>query len=280
MQDELFKIWIVPVTWIDLLDMAAVTIIFYRAYLVIQGTTASRMLLGLIFILIVSIGVQALNMNGMIWLVDQIRTVWVIAFVIIFQPELRRMLTFFGQSGFLRNIIKLGIPDYVQEIIKACEQLSKRRSGAIIVMERSTGLRNIIETGISLEANISQQLLLSIFNPRSPLHDGAVIIENDQVSAAKCLLPLSQNPYIESSLGTRHRAAVGMSEQSDAIVIVISEETGKISVAYKGTLNRNISATELRNFIEEVLKSGKTRGLWRKGAGSNKKEPLTNVAFK
>lgn len=280
MQDVLFKIWIVPVTWIDLMDMAAVTIIFYRAYLVIQGTTASRMFLGLIFILIVSISVQALNMNGMIWLVDQIRTVWVIAFVIIFQPELRRMLTFFGQSGFLRNIIKLGIPDYVQEIIKACEQLSKRRSGAIIVMERSTGLRNIIETGISLEANISQQLLLSIFNPRSPLHDGAVIIENDQLSAAKCLLPLSQNPYIESSLGTRHRAAVGMSEQSDAIVIVISEETGKISVAYKGTLNRNISATELRNFIEEVLKSGKTRGLWRKASGSGKKEPLTNVAFK
>lgn len=280
MQDELFKIWIVPVTWIDLLDMAAVTIIFYRAYLVIQGTTASRMFLGLIFILIVSISVQALNMNGMIWLVDQIRTVWVIAFVIIFQPELRRMLTFFGQSGFLRNIIKLGVPDYVQEIIKACEQLSKRRSGAIIVMERSTGLRNIIETGISLEANISQQLLLSIFNPRSPLHDGAVIIENDQVSAAKCLLPLSQNPYIESSLGTRHRAAVGLSEQSDAIVIVISEETGKISVAYKGTLNRNISATELRSFIEEVLKSGKTRGLWRKTAGSAKKTPLTNVAFK
>lgn len=280
MQEEIFKIWIVPVTWIDILDIAAVTIIFYRAYLVIQGTTASRMLMGLVFILILSIAVQALNMNGMMWLVDQIRTVWVIAFVIIFQPELRRMLTFFGQSGFLRSIIKLGIPDYVHEILKACEHLSKRRSGAIIAMERSTGLRNIIETGVLLEATISQQLLLSIFNPRSPLHDGAVIIENDQVSAAKCLLPLSQNPYIESSLGTRHRAAVGLSEQSDAIVIVISEETGKISVAYKGTLNRNISAIELRSFIEEVLKSGKTRGLWRKTVNANKKPPLTNIAFK
>ena len=280
MQQELFKLWIVPVTWIDLLDIAVVTIIFYRAYLVIRGTTASRMLMGLILILIVSIAVQALNMSGMIWLVDQIRTVWVIAFVIIFQPELRRMLTFFGQSGFLRNIIKLGIPSYVQELIKACEHLSKRRSGAIIAMERSTGLRNIIETGVSLEANISQQLLLSIFNPRSPLHDGAVIIENDQVSAAKCLLPLSQNPNLESSLGTRHRAAVGLSEQSDAIVIVVSEETGKISVAYKGTLNRNISVAELQNFIEEVLKSGKTRGLWRKATNTHKREPLTNVAYK
>ncbi|MBL7959438.1 TIGR00159 family protein [bacterium] len=280
MQQELFKFWIVPVTWIDILDIAVVTIIFYRAYLVIQGTTASRMLMGLILILIVSIAVQALNMSGMIWLVDQIRTVWVIAFVIIFQPELRRMLTFFGQSGFLRNIIKLGIPAYVHEVIKTCEHLSKRRSGAIIAMERSTGLKNIIETGVSLDAKISQQLLLSIFNPRSPLHDGAVVIENDQVSAAKCLLPLSQNPYIESSLGTRHRAALGLSEQSDAIVIVISEETGKISVAYKGTLNRNISAAELQGFIEEVLKSGKTRGLWRKTTNSGKRQPLTNVAFK
>ena len=280
MQQELFKFWIVPVTWIDILDIAVVTIIFYRAYLVIQGTTASRMLMGLILILIVSIAVQALNMSGMIWLVDQIRTVWVIAFVIIFQPELRRMLTFFGQSGFLRNIIKLGIPAYVHEVIKTCEHLSKRRSGAIIAMERSTGLKNIIETGVSLDAKISQQLLLSIFNPRSPLHDGAVVIENDQVSAAKCLLPLSQNPYIESSLGTRHRAALGLSEHSDAIVIVISEETGKISVAYKGTLNRNISAAELQGFIEEVLKSGKTRGLWRKTTNSGKRQPLTNVAFK
>ncbi|KAB2878745.1 TIGR00159 family protein [bacterium] len=280
MQQELFKFWIVPVTWIDILDIAVVTIIFYRAYLVIQGTTASRMLMGLILILIVSIAVQALNMSGMIWLVDQIRTVWVIAFVIIFQPELRRMLTFFGQSGFLRNIIKLGIPTYVHEVIKTCEHLSKRRSGAIIAMERSTGLKNIIETGVSLDAKISQQLLLSIFNPRSPLHDGAVVIENDQVSAAKCLLPLSQNPYIESSLGTRHRAALGLSEQSDAIVIVISEETGKISIAYKGTLNRNISVAELQGFIEEVLKSGRTRGLWRKSVNSGKRQPLTNVAIK
>lgn len=264
MQDELFKIWTISVTAIDLLDIAAVTIIFYRAYLVIQGTTASRMLIGLIFILILSVAVQALNMSGMIWLVDQIRTVWVIAFVIIFQPELRRLLLFFGQSGFLRNIIKLGIPEYIEDIIKACELLAKRRNGAIIAIERSTGLRNIVETGLHLEANISQQLLLSIFNPRSPLHDGAVIIENDQIAAAKCLLPLSPNPYLETSVGTRHRAGVGLSEQSDAIVIIISEETGKISVAFKGVLHRNLTPTELRGFIEEVITSGKTRGLWRR----------------
>jgi diadenylate cyclase len=264
MQNELFKIGLVSISLIDIFDIAAVTFIFYRAYLVIQGTTASRMLTGLIFILIVSVAVHALNMSGMIWLTNQVRTVWVIAFVIIFQPELRRMLLFFGQSGFLRNIIKLGVPEYMQEVFKACEQLSKRRYGAIIVLERSTGMKNIIETGIMLEANVSQQLLLSVFNPRSPLHDGAVIIENDQLSAAKCLLPLSQNPYIESSLGTRHRAAVGLSEQSDAIVIVVSEETGKISVAYKGMLNRNLTAAELKGFVAEVITSGKTRGLWRK----------------
>lgn len=264
MQTELFKIWFVPVTVLDIFDILAVTVIFYKAYSVIQGTTASRMLMGLILILVLSVAVQALNMSGMIWLVDQIRTVWVIAFVIIFQPELRRMLYSFGQSGLLRNIIKLGIPDYVNEVVKACEFLAKRRNGAIIVLERTTGLRNIIETGLMLQAQVSQQLLLSIFNPRSPLHDGAVVIENDQIEAAKCLLPLSQNPYIESSLGTRHRAAVGLSEQTDAIILVVSEETGKISAAYKGILHRSLTPTELRNFIEEVISSGKTKGLWRK----------------
>ncbi len=264
MQQELFKIWVISITPIDLLDIAAVAFVFYRAYLVIQGTTASRMLMGLILILILSVAVQWFNMNGMIWLVDQIRTVWVIAFVIIFQPELRRMLLFFGQSGFLKSLIKLGIPEYMDEILKATEQLAKRRNGALIVIERSTGLRNIIETGLILEANISQQLLLSIFNPRSPLHDGAVIIENDQVAAAKCLLPLSQNPYLENSVGTRHRAGVGLSEVSDAIIIIVSEETGKISVAFKGILHRHLTPTELRGFVEEVMASGKTRGLWRR----------------
>jgi diadenylate cyclase len=264
MQEPLFTIWLLPVTPIDLLDMAAVTFIFYRAYLVIQGTTASRMLMGLIIILVVSVAVRAMNMSGMIWLVNQIQTVWVIAFVILFQPELRRMLYSFGQSSLLRNIIKLGVPEYVQEVVKACEQLSKRRYGAIIVLERTTGLRNIIETGVSLESRVSQQLLVSIFNPRSPLHDGAIVIENEQVSAARCLLPLSQNPYLEASLGTRHRAAVGMSEQSDAIVIAVSEETGKISVAHKGTLNRNLTPAELRGSVEELIALGKTKGLWRK----------------
>lgn len=264
MKDGLFNIWLIPVTPMDLIDMAAVTFIFYRAYLVIQGTTASRMLSGLIIILFLSVAVQALNMSGMIWLVDQIRTVWVIAFVIIFQPELRRMLYSFGQSSLLRNIIKLGVPEYVQEVVKACEQLSKRRYGAIIVLERTTGMRNIIETGIMLESRVSQQLLVSIFNPRSPLHDGAVVLENEQVSAARCLLPLSQNPYLETSLGTRHRAAVGLSEQSDAVVIVISEETGKISLAHKGTLHRNLTLSELRSFVDELIALGKTKGLWRK----------------
>ncbi|MCB0833946.1 MAG: diadenylate cyclase CdaA [Bacteroidetes bacterium] len=263
MRETLFTIWLIPVTWIDLLDIAAVTIIFYRAYLVIQGTTASRMLMGLILILLVSIAVQLLNMSGMIWLVDQIRTVWVIAFVIIFQPELRRLLTFFGQSAMLRHIIKMGIPDYIEEIIRTCGILSKRRSGAIIVIERSTGLRHVIETGVKIEAIVSQPLLLSLFNPRSPLHDGAVILEGDQISAAKCLLPLSQNPYIESSLGTRHRAALGLSEQSDAIVIVISEESGAISIAHKGTLHRKISPAELRRFMSDILMMSKTKGLWR-----------------
>jgi len=264
LQTEVFRILFLPVTSIDLLDILVVTLIFYRAYLVIQGTTASRMLIGLILILLASLAVRALHMDGMIWLVEQIQTVWVIAFVIIFQPELRRLLFHFGQSGVFRNIIKLGIPEYVEDVIKACEWLAKKRYGAIVVLERSTGLRNIIETGLQLHAKVSQQLLLSIFNPRSPLHDGAIVIENDLVEAARCLLPLSQNPYLEASLGTRHRAAVGISEQTDAIAVVISEETGKISVAHRGVLHSPLTATQLRTFLEEVISSGKAKSLFRK----------------
>ncbi len=263
LQTEVFHILFLPVTVLDLLDVAAVSFVFYRAYRVIQGTTAARMLMGLILILVLSVLVRALHMDGMIWLVDQIQTVWVIAFVIIFQPELRRLLFHFGQSGFLRNIIKLGIPEYAEDVIKACEWLSKKRYGAIVVLERSTGLRNIIETGVLLHAKVSQQLIISIFNPRSPLHDGAIVIENDLVEAARCLLPLSQNPYIETSLGTRHRAAVGLSEQTDAIAVVVSEETGRISVAHRGILHSNLTGQQLRDLIESVMSVGKARHILR-----------------
>ncbi len=258
MQDPLFHIFFIPVSPLDIIDILLVTFILYRAYMIIQGTTASRMLLGLVLILVISLIVHLFSMEGMTWLVDQIRTVWVIVFVIIFQPELRRILTSMGQGRFLKGLIKIGIPPYVDEIVQACEMLAKRRNGAIIVIAQTSGLKNIIETGLPVQAKVSHQLLQSIFNPRSPLHDGAVIIDNEQIEAAKCLLPLSQNPYIESSLGTRHRAAVGVSEQTDAIAIVVSEETGKISTAHKGSLQKNIPPGELAHFIETVISSGKT----------------------
>ena len=258
MQDPLFHIFFIPVSLFDIIDILLVTFILYRAYLIIQGTTASRMLIGLILILFLSMIVQMFNMEGMTWLVDQIRTVWVIVFVIIFQPELRRILTSLGQGRFLKGLFKIGVPAYVEEIVQACELLAKRRNGAIIVIAQTSGLKNIIETGLPIQAKVSHQILQSIFNPRSPLHDGAVIIDNEQIEAAKCLLPLSQNPYIESSLGTRHRAAVGVSEQTDAIAVVVSEETGKISTAFKGNLQKNLSPADLTAFIESVISSGKT----------------------
>lgn len=258
MQDPLFHIFFVPVSPLDIIDIFLVTAILYRAYQIIQGTTASRMLIGLILILILSLIVQLFNMEGMMWLVDQIRTVWVIVFVIIFQPELRRILTSLGQGRLLKGLIKIGVPAYVDEIVQACELMAKRRNGAIIVIAQTSGLKNIIETGLPVQATVSHQLLQSIFNPRSPMHDGAVIIDNEQIEAAKCLLPLSQNPYIESSLGTRHRAAMGVSEQTDAIAIVVSEETGKISVAYQGALQKNISPADLSEYIQSIISRGKT----------------------
>ncbi len=256
MQDPLFNIFFIPVSFLDIIDIFLVTAILYRAYQIIQGTTASRMLIGLILIL--SLIVQLFNMEGMMWLVDQIRTVWVIVFVIIFQPELRRILTSLGQGRLLKGLIKIGAPAYVDEIVQACELMAKRRNGAIIVIAQTSGLKNIIETGLPVQATVSHQLLQSIFNPRSPMHDGAVIIDNEQIEAAKCLLPLSQNPYIESSLGTRHRAAMGVSEQTDAIAVVVSEETGKISVAYQASLQKNITPADLSEYIQSIISRGKT----------------------
>ena len=236
---ELFKIGFISFSLIDILDIALVTFIIYEVYLAIKGTRAAHMLIGLVSIFILSTVVETFRMSGMSWIFQNIKTVWVIAFVIIFQPELRRLLVLAGQSRIVRFFIKYEESKIVDHITKAAVELSRRRFGALIVLTRETGLKSIIETGISLNAKVTEQLIVTIFSPRSPLHDGAVIIKNDMIEAAKCLLPLSQNP-IDPSLGTRHKAALGISEESDAVVVVISEETGIISVVTDGEFYRNL----------------------------------------
>lgn len=252
----LFRIGFLPVGVIDILDMLLVSYIIYKLYLIVHRTRAVQMFIGLIIIFIVSFLAQALQMQEMTWIFRNLHTVWILAFVILFQPELRRVLTLMGQSRLIRYFTKEQTNAVVEEIVNGTIELSQRGYGGLIVLVRDTGIKPIIETGIRVQSMVSSSLIVSIFNPRSPLHDGAIIIQNDIIEAAKCILPLSKNPILEHRWGTRHRAAIGLSEESDALVIVVSEETSTISLVENGEMVRGIEYDNLLKTINEVLRRG------------------------
>lgn len=232
---------------IDILDILIVAFLFYRLFLLVRGTRAAQMFVGLFLLIILSFVAKWLDMNALNWILSSLKTVWVVAFVILFQPELRRALSLLGQNRVLGYFIKVEETSTVSEIVKACHQLTQNGLGAIIALERNVGLRNYIETGTPLDAQVSAELLVTIFTPPSPLHDGAVIIEKNRIMAAGCILPISQNPRIMKSLGTRHRAGLGLSEETDAVAIIVSEETRTISLAIGGKLKRKLDINTLRN---------------------------------
>jgi diadenylate cyclase len=238
---------------VDILDILIVSYLLYRLFSLMRGTRAVHMFFGLIVLFILSVIAQWVNMIALDWIISSLRTVWVIAFVIIFQPELRRALAMMGQNPVLSRFVSVQeSKGVVPEIIKAVASMSEKRIGALIVLEKDMGLKNYAETGTEVDATVSAELLGTIFTPPSPLHDGAVIIQNDRVVAAGCILPLTQDPRVASALGTRHRAALGLSEETDAIVIVVSEETGTIAYAEGGKLHRKIDINTLRG---DLLKS-------------------------
>ncbi len=232
---------------IDILDILIVSYLLYRLFSLMHGTRAVHMFFGLILLFILSVIAQWVNMIALNWIIASLRTVWVIAFVIIFQPELRRALAMMGQNRFLSRFVSVSeSKGVVPEIIKAVSSMAEKRIGALIVLEKDMGLKNYAETGTKVDAKVSSELLGTIFTPPSPLHDGAVIIQNDRVVAAGCILPLTRDPRVTSALGTRHRAALGLSEETDAIVVVVSEETGTIGYAEGGKLHRKIDLNTLR----------------------------------
>jgi diadenylate cyclase len=249
----LFKIGFLSISVIDILDVLLVSYIFYKLYEFLKGSIAARMMIGLLLIILFSIVAEILNMSGSTWIFANLKTVWVIAFVIIFQPEFRRLLLYLGQVPILRQIVKVSAQKIVDEVVGAVAELSRKNFGALIVILRDTGIRSVVETGIPLQAQLSKALVLSIFNPRSPLHDGAVVIQNDNLLAAKCQLPLTENPNLDPTLGMRHRAALGLSEQSDAMVLVVSEETGTISLAEDGVLTRDLTEEGLKQRLIEAF---------------------------
>lgn len=256
MRFVLFHIGFLPVTIMDILDIAVMSYLIYRLYMFLRGTRGVQMLVGLVFILIASALAPLLQMKGMTWIFENVRTVWLVAFVILFQSEIRRLLVNVGQNRIVRFFVKVTGSKVIDQVVESAVSLCDRGYGALIVMARETGLKPIIETGVRLQAEVSSALIISIFNPRSPLHDGAIVIQGDLIEAAKCLLPISQEEFSNLEFGTRHKAALTLSHESDAMVIVVSEERGKISLAVEGELLRDLSPGELKRLLIEGYRYG------------------------
>ena len=259
---------------IDFLDIAIVAYLLYRLIVFIKDTRVIQMFVGLAFLLVLSYLSSALGMIVVGRIIGPLQTVWVIAFIIIFQPELRAALT---TLGLRRGFGLMGAVDEIpaeQELLEAVSRMSKRGLGALIVIEREVRLNNWIKKGVILDAEISAATLESIFTVPGPLHDGAVIISNEKIAAARVILPITEREELGYVLGTRHRAAIGISEQSDAIVIVVSEEKRSISIAHLGEIRRGLSLDDLQIEMERIYLRG------RKGGKGGAKTPTVAAAEK
>ncbi len=235
------------------IDVLVVTILFYWLFRLVRGTRAVQVLKGLLVLLITAFIAQRVGLTTFNFLVRGLWQVLILAFVILFAPEIRRALAEVGQRRFFRGFLKEAEPGYLDEIIEAIDILSKKKKGVLIALERETGLKTYIETGIKIDSDVSRELLSTIFLPTTPLHDGAVIIQGNRVAAAGCLLPFTRNPDISKRMGMRHKAALGLSEETDAVVVVVSEETGRISLAVGGRLTRDLDGTTLAKTVKNLL---------------------------
>jgi diadenylate cyclase len=241
--------------WIlDLVDILLVAALFYRLLILVKGTRSAQMYVGLLVVVLTGFLARQFDLIAVRWIADSLKTVWVILFVIIFQPEIRHALAQVGRTRYFRSFLRSDAFGVLGEVVRAAETLSQRREGALIVVERNVGLRNFVETGTRIDAKVSAELLVTLFSPGSPLHDGATIVREDTVIAASCILPLSGRADAPMALGTRHRAALGLSEETDAAIVVVSEETGGISVAFRGAMLRDLNEGELRSELSRIFR--------------------------
>lgn len=257
--------WFVPFSLRDLIDILLVAMIMYWIYRATKGTNAPYILTGIVAIYMLWVVVKTLNMELLSTILGQIISVGVIALIIVFQPEIRRFLQMIGMRqkrlGFIVNIFSSHdhtLSSNIDPVVAACADMAETRTGALIVIGQQSDLRLITDGGVALDAKLSTQLLKNIFFKNSPLHDGAVVLMGDRVVAAKCILPVSQSE-VPQSYGTRHLAAIGISEISDAVVIVVSEETGQISIAQSGHLYRNLEAQRLSQILQRFLAVNRRR---------------------
>ncbi len=240
---------------VNIVDVLLVWFVFYQLMKIIKGTKAVQLLKGILVIIIVRVLTDVFSLDTLRFLMDQVLPFGFLAIIIIFQPELRRALEQLGRGRiFARTNVQEDVERerLMTALTKSVSYMAKRRIGALISIEKETGLSEYIETGIPLHADITSELLINIFIPNTPLHDGAVILQKQQIAAAGCYLPLSESSFISKELGTRHRAAIGLSEVTDAITVIVSEETGAVSITAAGDLDRNLSMEEFEARLRKV----------------------------
>lgn len=245
------------------IDVLIVSFVVYKVLMLIKGTRAIQLLKGLAVLVIVSTVSERFQLYTMSWLLEKAWTALFVALPVVFQPELRRALEQLGRGGFFGRSLLVNADEenrkMVREIARATEALSRRKVGALIVLMRETGLKEYIESGVRVDALITAELILNIFEPNTPLHDGAVIIHNGRVLAASCFLPLTENPFLSTEMGARHRSAIGITEHSDAVSLVVSEETGTISLVEDGRIARGLSGQDLEKRLEDYTRPGNKR---------------------
>ena len=271
------------IRWTDILEIIILSFLVYQIILWIKNTRAWSLLRGIVIIMAFILAAAFLNMTTILWIAEKMLSLVVIATVVVLQPELRRALEQLGRTNFFASLVPFDSTrdmggrfsdKTMQEIIKACYEMGKVRTGALIVVEQNQSLSEYERTGIEVDAILTSQLLINIFEHNTPLHDGAVIVRENRVVSATCYLPLSVNMGLSKELGTRHRAGVGISEVTDSLTIIVSEETGHISVAYEGTLSRDLDSEDLKGkllMIQNKPLEEKKRRLW-KGRAKNEKE--------
>ena len=258
-RDYLVKLYIPRITWTDIIEIVIIAFVIYNVMVWIKNTKAWVLLKGIIIVVIFALIAYILNLKTILWIAGKTISVGIIALVIIFQPELRRALEQLGRKKILFGLFRFNdgrekgerfSSKTAEEIVRACFDMGAAYTGALIVIEQDMVLEEYEKTGITVDGLVTSQLLINIFEHNTPLHDGAVIIRGDRVVAATCYLPLSDNNNLNKALGTRHRAGVGISEVTDSMTIIVSEETGKVSVAVGGELSHDIDADSLRNKLE------------------------------
>jgi len=251
--------------WRPILEILILWSFVYLLFRLFQGTRAVQVLMGLTVFVFIFLIAKLLGLQSINWVMEKLLAIGVIAILIIFQPELRRALARLGQNTMLSSLLKEGGP--LDEIVDACQMLSEKRIGALIAIQREIGLKNFTESGVPVDAKVSSELLMTIFHPKSPMHDGGVVIIGDRIASCASLFPLTQNASISKMLGTRHRAGIGLTEETDAVTLIVSEETGKIALSVYGKLTKDLDVDGVKRILKSLFKSNSDRfslfNLWR-----------------